>query len=77
MLSKAYVLLEAQAGKTDDALIRIKQINGVKDVSLVTGPYDLILHIESEDLKTLGRIVNEQIQAIPGVTKTITCVIIG
>ncbi len=77
MLSKAYVLLEAQAGKTDDALLRIRQINGVRDVSLVTGPYDLILHIEAEDLKILGRIVNEQIQAIPGVTKTITCVIIG
>jgi DNA-binding Lrp family transcriptional regulator len=77
MLSKAYVLLEAQAGKTDDALLRIRQIIGVKEVSLVTGPYDLILLVEAEDLKTLGRIVNEQIQAIPGVTKTITCVIIG
>ncbi len=77
MVSKAYILLEAQAGKTDEALAKIKQIQGVKDVSLVTGPYDLILLVESEDLKSLGRIVNEQIQAIPGVTKTITCVIIG
>ena len=77
MISKAYVLLEAQAGKTDDALLKIKQIKGVSEVSLVTGPYDLILLVEAEDLKSLGRIVNEQIQAIPGVTKTITCVIIG
>ena len=77
MVSRAYILLEAQAGKTDEALQRVKQIPGIKDVSLVTGPYDLIINIEAEDLKQLGRIVSEQIQIIPGVTKTITCVIIG
>lgn len=77
MVSKAYVLLEAQAGKTDEALEKVKMINGVKNVSLVTGPYDLIIQIEAEDLKQLGRIVSEQVQIIPGVTKTITCVIIG
>ena len=47
------------------------------EVSLVTGPYDLIINLEADDLKELGRIVNEQVQTIPGVTKTITCVIIG
>ena len=77
MVSRAYILLEAQAGKTDEALQKVKQISGVKDVSLVTGPYDLIINIEAEDLKQLGRIVSEQVQVIPGVTKTITCVIIG
>ncbi|MCE5223561.1 Lrp/AsnC ligand binding domain-containing protein [bacterium] len=77
MISKAYVLLEAQAGKTDEALQKLKQIAGVREVSLVTGPYDLIINLEADDLKELGRIVNEQVQTIPGVTKTITCVIIG
>lgn len=77
MISKAYVLLEAQAGKTEEALQKVKQIEGVKNVSLVTGPYDLIIYIEAEDLKVLGRTVSEKIQIIPGVTKTITCVVIG
>jgi len=77
MTSKAYVLLEAQAGKTDEVLQKVKQIAGVREVSLVTGPYDLIINLEADDLKELGRIVNEQVQVIPGVTKTITCVIIG
>jgi len=77
MVSRAYVLLEAQAGKTEEALQKVKQLVGVKEVALVTGPYDLIIHLEAEDLKVLGKIVSEKIQIIPGVTKTITCVVIG
>jgi DNA-binding Lrp family transcriptional regulator len=77
MVSRAYVLLEAQAGKTEEALHKVKQIEGVKNVSLVTGPYDLIIYLEAEDLKVLGKTVSEKIQIIPGVTKTITCVVIG
>ncbi|MCK5847832.1 MAG: Lrp/AsnC ligand binding domain-containing protein [Caldisericia bacterium] len=77
MVSKGYVLLEAQAGKTEEALDRISKIKGVIDVSLVTGPYDLIIFIEADDLKQLGQIVNDDIQVISGVTKTITCVVIG
>lgn len=77
MVSRAYVLLEAQAGKTEEALQKIRQIEGVKDVVLVTGPYDLIIYLEAEDLKILGKTVSEKVQIIPGVTKTITCVVIG
>ena len=77
MASKAYVLLEAQAGKTDEALEKLNAIHDIKNVSLVTGPYDIILTVEAEDLKQLGHIVSEQVQNVPGVTKTITCVIIG
>ena len=77
MISKGYVLLEAQAGKTEEALDRISKIKGVKYVNLVTGPYDLIIFIEADDLKQLGQIVNDDIQVISGVTKTITCVVIG
>ena len=77
MVSKGYVLLEAQAGKTEEALNKIRQIKGVKEIDLVTGPYDLIINIEADDLKQLGQIVSDEIQVIGGVTKTITCVVIG
>jgi DNA-binding Lrp family transcriptional regulator len=77
MISKGYVLLEAQAGKTEEALHKIRDIKGVKEVHLVTGPYDLIINIEADDLKKLGQIVSDEIQVIGGVTKTITCIVIG
>jgi DNA-binding Lrp family transcriptional regulator len=77
MISRGYVLLEAQAGKTEEALNKIRSIKGVKEVNLVTGPYDLIINIEADDLKKLGQIVSDEIQIIGGVTKTITCIVIG
>lgn len=77
MISRGYVLLEAQAGKTEEALNKIRAIQGVKEVNLVTGPYDLIINIEADDLKKLGQIVSDEIQIIGGVTKTITCIVIG
>ncbi|HPJ12635.1 MAG TPA: Lrp/AsnC ligand binding domain-containing protein [Caldisericia bacterium] len=77
MISRGYVLLEAQAGKTEEALNKIRAIKGVKEVNLVTGPYDLIINIEADDLKKLGQIVSDEIQIIGGVTKTITCIVIG
>lgn len=77
MISRGYVLLEAQAGKTEEALNKIRGIKGVKEVNLVTGPYDLIINIEADDLKKLGQIVSDEIQIIGGVTKTITCIVIG
>lgn len=77
MISRGYVLLEAQAGKTEEALNKIRSIKGVKEVNLVTGPYDLIINIEADDLKKLGQIVSDEIQIIGSVTKTITCIVIG
>jgi uncharacterized protein with GYD domain len=41
---------------------------------VVTGPYDLIAQIESDDLDALARFVSTGIQGIEGVQRTVTCV---
>ena len=41
---------------------------------VVTGPYDLIAQIESDDLDALARYVSNGIQGIEGVQRTVTCV---
>lgn len=40
---------------------------------VVTGPFDLIVLVEAEDLDVLARWVTERIQAIDGAQRTITC----
>ena len=45
----------------------------ITSVDTVTGPYDLIVKIEADDLDQLGRIVTGFIQELPGVEKTTTC----
>jgi DNA-binding Lrp family transcriptional regulator len=42
----------------------------------VTGPYDVIVRAEAENVDDLGRLVVAQIQGVPGITRTLTCPIV-
>ena len=41
----------------------------------MSGPFDVIVLLESPDLDGLGRAVSEGIQKIWGVQRTLTCVV--
>jgi len=56
--------------------IRRSKIPGVKSAHLVTGPYDIIAYVEAKDPGAIGRLVMSKIQAVTGVGKTITCVVV-
>ncbi len=43
----------------------------------VTGPHDVIVHIEAEDLDRLGDSVEEAVRDLTGVTNTLTCLTIN
>ena len=75
-MASAYVLIEAQPRKALTARGKIVKIAGVKSAHLVTGPYDLIAFIEAKDPGHIGRLVMSKIQAVDGVGKTITCVVV-
>jgi DNA-binding Lrp family transcriptional regulator len=42
----------------------------------LAGPYDVIVRAEARDLDALGRLVVSRIQAIGGVTRTLTCSVV-
>jgi DNA-binding Lrp family transcriptional regulator len=75
-MAAAYVLIEAAPKKALQACARITRISGVKSAHLVTGPYDIIARVEAKDPGAIGKLVLSKIQAVPGVGKTITCVVI-
>jgi DNA-binding Lrp family transcriptional regulator len=41
---------------------------------VVTGPFDVIVRVEANDLDQLAGWVTDKIQAIDGVQRTITCI---
>lgn len=43
--------------------------------SEVTGPYDIIVRVGADSLEALAEVVLERIQAIEGITRTLTCTI--
>jgi DNA-binding Lrp family transcriptional regulator len=42
----------------------------------ITGPYDVIARVQASGLDQLGRLVASRIQAVDGVTRTLTCTVI-
>jgi len=76
---KAYILVEALMGKAGAIT------NGIRNLQLadarllsadaVTGPFDVVVVVETTDLETLIRSVTDRIQEIDGVRRTITCVV--
>ena len=76
MAAKAFVLIETAVGRTREVSTRLGEIEGVKSVDAVTGPYDIIAVIEAESLNDIGDIVTGKIHPITGISRTVTCLTI-
>jgi DNA-binding Lrp family transcriptional regulator len=66
---QAYILVQTEVGKAAEVARRIGDIKGVTLAEDVTGPYDVIVRAEAENVDDLGRLVVAQIQggaASPG-----------
>jgi len=48
----------------------------VVSVDAVTGPFDVIALLESDDLDKVGRAITEGIQQVDGVQRTTTCLVV-
>jgi DNA-binding Lrp family transcriptional regulator len=75
MLS-AYVLIQTEVGKAGQVSQAIRGINGVQQAEDVAGPYDVIARVQARGMDELGRLVVARIQAVDGVTRTLTCTMI-
>lgn len=73
---KAYVLIEADPGASREIAAKAGKIEGVKSVSVVTGPHDVIAYVEAADAKVLGDLLISKIQKIDGIASTMTDVVI-
>lgn len=73
---RAYILVQTEVGKAGDVAKEISRIAGVTQSEDVTGPYDVIVRAEAEDVDELGRLVTAGIQSIDGITRTLTCPIV-
>jgi len=68
------VLLRLEAGKEEEVLAKIKQIEGINKVQAVFGRWDVVATVEASDLNALTSLVIKKIRAIEGVSATETLV---
>jgi DNA-binding Lrp family transcriptional regulator len=73
---QAYILIQTEVGKAADVAREISGIRGVTLAEDVTGPYDVIVRAEANNVDELGKLVVAQIQSVRGITRTLTCPIV-
>ena len=73
---EAYVLIQTEVGKAAQVLAAVKEIPGVTRAVVLTGPYDLLAHVEAIDVDSLGQLAVGEIQAVDGIVRTVTCPVV-
>jgi DNA-binding Lrp family transcriptional regulator len=73
---QAYILIQTEVGKAAAVASAIAELAGVTQAEDVTGPYDVIVRAEAKNVDELGKLVVARIQAVPGITRTLTCPVV-
>jgi DNA-binding Lrp family transcriptional regulator len=73
---QAYILIQTEVGKAADVARAIAELDGVTLAEDVTGPYDVIVRAEARNVDDLGRLVVAKVQAVEGITRTLTCPVV-
>jgi DNA-binding Lrp family transcriptional regulator len=76
LMVEAYILVQTEVGKAADVASLIAKISGVTQAEDVTGPYDVIVRAQADNVDELGRLVAANIQSVPGITRTLTCPVV-
>ena len=74
---QAYILIQTEVGRAALAAAAITQISGVSSSEEVSGPYDVIVRVETTDAARLTDDIVPQIQKVDGITRTLTCPVVG
>ena len=67
-------MIETQVGKSREVATALRALYEVPTVDIITGAYDIIALVEASDMLVVANVVTSNIQMIPGVSRTITCV---
>jgi DNA-binding Lrp family transcriptional regulator len=74
--AKAFVLIETVVGRNKEVVTALRQLEGVRSVDTVTGPYDVIATLEGETLNDIGDLVTAKIHPIGGISRTVSCLVV-
>lgn len=70
---KAYVLIKVRPGDIKEVVRRLRETRHVLEANMTFGPYDAVAVVEADDLSGLGTLIASDIQPMPGVEQTLTC----
>ncbi len=69
---KAFVLILTEMGQVGSVLKMLRDKPGIREVDVITGPYDLIATLSVSDTNEIANIVVNDIHSIAGIKHTVT-----
>ena len=76
LLVTAIVLICTEVGSEDSVLEKLRKIDGVKEVSIVFGVYDLVVVITAVEINKLKEIVTCHVRTLDKITSTTTMLVV-
>jgi DNA-binding Lrp family transcriptional regulator len=70
---EAFMLIQTEVGRAEVVAKQVAALPGVLSSEYVTGPYDVVVRVGSESMGTLQADVVASVQAVDGITRTLTC----
>ena len=73
----ALVGLRVEQGREEDALSRLREIDGVQAIHLTTGEWDVMLRVYAKDTDALRELMFDNVAAMDGFSRSQTMIILG
>ena len=74
----AYVLISCDLGGEEEVISELKAIDGIKEIFVAFGVYDILVKAEGENIEILrDSIIGRQIRKIPRIRSTLTLMAIA
>lgn len=75
-MPSALILIEAKIGTMQRISKELQEMEDVKRVAMLTGPYDIMAIVRADDMREISKILVTNIRNIDGVEDTVTNVVI-
>lgn len=75
-MPSAIVLINTEIGGEEDVFNEISKIEGVREVYIVYGVYDIVVKVEAENMEKLKETIANKIRKLPKVRSTLTMIIV-
>lgn len=76
LLPTAYILVNCTLGSEEKIIEEIAKLSDVKEVRGTYGVHDVFVKVKSENTETMNHTITNRIRKIPGITSTVTLVVI-
>jgi DNA-binding Lrp family transcriptional regulator len=74
---KAYILTKVHKGEINEVVRQLRKLKNVKEANMTFGPFDVVALVDAKDVNELGSLLASEIQPIPGIEETLTCIAVG